>query len=119
MVFAAPRSHILAVAVAAGIGLLVVFPGRVAAQDASYTITLKEHRFVPDVIEIPADKKVALVVKNLDPTPEEFESPQLRREKVVPGGQEITIYLGPLQPGRYEFFGEFNPKTARGHIVVK
>jgi hypothetical protein len=89
------------------------------AQDAPYTLIIKDHMFQPAEIEIPADKKIALIVKNEDPTPEEFESVELRREKVVPGGEQITVYIGPLKPGRYEFFGDFNPTTARGHIVAK
>ena len=89
------------------------------AQDAPYTLILKDHKFQPTEIEIPADKKIMLIVKNQDPTPEEFESIELRREKVVPGGEQITVYIGPLKPGRYEFFGDFNPATARGHIVAK
>ena len=89
------------------------------AQDAPYMLILKVHKFQPMEIEIPADKKITLIVKNQDPTPEEFESIELRREKVVPGGEQITVYVGPLKPGRYEFFGDFNPATARGHIVVK
>lgn len=89
------------------------------AQDGAYTLTIRDHRFAPDEIEIPADRKIALTVKNLDPTPEEFESIELHREKVVTGGQQITVYIGPLRPGRYEFFGDFNPQTARGHLVVK
>src|SRR5215831_19881059 len=89
------------------------------AEDPSYTLTIKDHKFQPTEIEIPAGKKIELTVKNEDPTPEEFESTELRREKVVPGGKQITVYIGPLKPGRYEFFGDFNPKTARGHIVAK
>jgi heme/copper-type cytochrome/quinol oxidase subunit 2 len=89
------------------------------AQDAAYTLIIKDHRFQPTEIEIPADKKITLVVKNEDSTPEEFESIELRREKVVPGGDQITVYIGPLKAGRYEFFGDFNPATARGHIVAK
>jgi len=89
------------------------------AQDAPYTLILKDHKFQPTEIEIPADKKITLIIKNQDPTPEEFESIELRREKVVPGGEQITVYIGPLKPGRYEFFGDFNPATARGHIVAK
>lgn len=89
------------------------------ADDPSFNITIKDHKFEPTELAVPANKKVALVVKNLDPTPEEFESKELRREKVIPGGQEAKIYVGPLKPGRYEFFGEYNPKTARGWLVVK
>jgi heme/copper-type cytochrome/quinol oxidase subunit 2 len=90
-----------------------------AAEEPSYTLVIKDHRFQPTEIEIPAGQKIALLVKNNDMTPEEFESTELRREKVVPGGEQITVYIGPLKPGTYEFFGDFNPKTARGHIIAK
>jgi hypothetical protein len=100
--------------------ILVFGPATYAmAEDSAYTLTIKDHQFQPTEIEIPAGKKIELTVKNEDPTPEEFESTELRREKVVPGGQQITVYIGPLKPGRYEFFGDFNPKTARGHIIAK
>jgi heme/copper-type cytochrome/quinol oxidase subunit 2 len=90
-----------------------------AAQEPAYTLIIKNHQFQPTEIEIPVGQKIALTVKNNDTTPEEFESTELRREKVVAGGEQITVYIGPLKPGKYEFFGDFNPKTARGHIVVK
>jgi Cupredoxin-like domain len=94
-------------------------PPPAQAEEGAYTLTIKDHRFAPTELEIPAGKKITLTVKNLDSTPEEFESLELHREKVVTGGQEITVYIGPLWPGRYEFFGDFNPQTARGHIVAK
>jgi hypothetical protein len=99
--------------------LIFVAGTPVAAQEPTYTLVIKDHKFQPTEIEVPAGQKIALLVKNDDPTPEEFESTELRREKVVPGGKQITVYVGPLKPGRYEFFGDFNPATARGHIVVK
>jgi plastocyanin len=91
----------------------------VAQDEKSYTLTIKDHKFEPARLEVPADTKVKLVIKNLDSTPEEFEMTSPKREKVVKGGQEGTIFVGPFKPGTYEFFGEFNPKTARGQIVVK
>jgi hypothetical protein len=101
--------------------LALIFGNAASAmsQGAPYTLTIKDHMFQPTEVEIPAGKKIELIVKNEDPTPEEFESSELRREKVVPAGQQITVYIGPLKAGRYEFFGDFNPKTARGHIVAK
>ncbi|MBX6369285.1 MAG: cupredoxin domain-containing protein [Rhodospirillales bacterium] len=89
------------------------------ADESTFSITIKDHKFEPAELTIPANKKVTLVVKNDDRTMEEFESKELRREKVIPGGQEAKIHVGPLKPGRYEFFGEFNPKTARGWLVAK
>jgi plastocyanin len=90
-----------------------------AAEEPSFSLLIQDHKFQPTELEIPAGKKVAVVVKNNDPTPEEFESTHLKREKVIPGGQTATVYIGPLKPGKYEFFGDFNPSTARGHIIVK
>jgi hypothetical protein len=101
------------------LALILATGANAAAQEQTYTLVIKDHRFQPVEIEVPAGQKIALIVKNDDPTPEEFESHQLKREKVIPGGQQVTVSIGPLKPGRYEFFGDFNPKTARGYIVVK
>jgi hypothetical protein len=68
---------------------------------------------------VPAGQKIKLVVENQDPTPEEFESYTLNREKVVPGNGQITVLVGPLKPGKYEFFGEFNQDTAQGTLVAE
>jgi hypothetical protein len=89
------------------------------AEEPTYTLVIKDHKFQPAEIEVPANQKIALIVRNEDPTPEEFESTELRREKVVSGGQQITVYIGPVKAGRYEFFGDFNPTTARGHLIAK
>lgn len=107
------RSALLPLAVVLALG------ANAGAQESTYSLVIKDHKFQPTEIEVPAGQKIALLVKNDDPTPEEFESTELRREKVVAGGEQITVYIGPLKPGRYEFFGDFNPKTARGHIVAK
>ena len=109
-----PRPALLPLALILAIGTAAA-----AAEDPPYTLTIKDHKFQPTQIEIPAGKKIALIVKNNDPTPEEFESTELRREKVVAGGDQIIVYIGPLKPGKYEFFGDFNPTTARGHIIAK
>jgi len=84
----------------------------------SFAITLKDHQFVPSEVQIPAGVKVKLVVRNDNPTTSEFESTQFHREKVVTPGQEIIVFVGPLDPGRYEFFDDFHPQT-RGHLIVK
>jgi hypothetical protein len=70
-------------------------------------------------LKVPANTKVKLLVENQDATPEEFESHDLNREKVIQGGSRATIYVGPLQPGRYRFFGEFHEATAQGAIIAE
>ncbi len=89
-----------------------------AAED-SYGLTIKDHIFIPDTLEVPANARVKLVVKNEDATPEEFDSDNLHREKVVPAGAEAIIYIGPLKPGTYEFKGEYHQDTAKGRVVAK
>jgi plastocyanin len=89
------------------------------AQDAEFSVAIKDHKFTPDRIEIPAGKKVKLVVDNQDPTPEEFESHSMKIEKVIPGKSKATIFVGPLKAGEYKFVGEFNEKTAKGVVVAR
>ncbi|QAB16243.1 cupredoxin domain-containing protein [Hydrogenovibrio thermophilus] len=84
-----------------------------------YEITIKDHRFLPAEITIEAGKKVLLIVHNQDATAEEFESYSLNREKLIRGQTKAKIFIGPLKPGKYPFFGEFFHKTAQGTIVVK
>ena len=90
-----------------------------AADVPTFTIDIRDHLFYPAELVIPADTKVKLIVSNLDATPEEFESYELNREKVIMGGAKATIFIGPLEPGVYPFFGEFNPKTAQGTVRVE
>lgn len=91
----------------------------VHAADPSYTLTIKNHVFEPAELQVPAGQKLRLVVKNTDPTPEEFDSADLKREKVIPGRSEATIMIGPLKPGTYKFVGEFHESTAKGVLVAK
>lgn len=81
-------------------------------------VHIRNHVFEPDVVVIPPDTKVRLLVINDDSTPEEFESYELNREKVIAGGRKAVIFVGPLPSGDYPFFGEFNPKTAQGIVRV-
>ncbi len=99
--------------------LFIGFSSWVAAERPVYEVSIQDHRFLPDTVEIPAGTRIKLLVKNLDPTPEEFESHELNREKIIPGNSEAKIFLGPLDPGEYSFFGEFNEATAQGKIIVK
>ena len=89
------------------------------AADDEFRLVIENHKFDPAELTVPAGKKIKLIVRNLDSTPEEFESVKLNREKVIPGGGEIVLFLGPLQPGTYDFFGEFHADTAKGEIIVK
>lgn len=102
------------------LGLLAAIafvPGTAGAQ--SYTISIKDHRFTPTEIKIPADKRVEVTVVNEDATAEEFESKPMKVEKVIPGKSKGVVRIGPLKPGRYNFVGEFHESTAKGTVIVE
>jgi plastocyanin len=84
-----------------------------------YEIEIREHLFYPAELRVPAGQKIKLHVINQDGTPEEFESFELNREKVIMGKRKATIFIGPLRPGKYPYFGEFHPETAQGVIIAE
>ena len=89
------------------------------ADDAAFRLTIRNHRFEPAELVVPAGQKIKLEIDNQDATPEEFESHELNREKVVPAKATVAIFVGPLKPGRYPFFGDFNKGTAKGVLIAK
>ena len=103
--------------IAALYGLLAV--GAAGADDPSFKLTLRDHRFEPAELMVPTGQKIKLEVENQDATPEEFESYELNREKVVPAKATVVIFVGPLKPGRYLFFGDFNKDSAKGVLIAK
>ena len=90
-----------------------------AVAEEIYLIVIKDHRMNPAELQVPAGQKIKLTVDNQDATPEEFESHLLNREKIIPGNSKATIFIGPLKPGTYEYFGDFNQATAQGKIIAK
>ena len=99
--------------------LLAALPVGALAADREVALSIKNHRFDPAEIRVPAGEKIKLMVHNQDATAEEFESHKLNREKIIPGNGKATIFIGPLSPGRYPFFGEFNEKTAQGVVIAE
>jgi plastocyanin len=99
-------------------GFLLV-AGALHAQEADVRIVIRDHKFEPSEITVPAGKKLRLVIDNQDATAEEFESYELNREKVVPAKGQVTLFVGPLKPGRYPFFGDFHKETAKGVLIAQ
>ena len=90
-----------------------------ASEPPEIRLVIRDHRFAPAELKVPANTKIRLIVVNQDTTPEEFESHELNREKVVTGGGTIPVYVGPLKPGRYPFFGDFHADTAQGALIAE
>ena len=99
-------------------GLLLAFSFSMPANAENYVLTIKDNQFSPSELVVPAGQKIKLVVKNADPTPAEFESTDLNREKLVTGGNKIIIYIGPLDAGTYSYFNDFHRET-KGTIVAR
>ena len=100
------------------VALMLALPAAAQQKEASVSISVKNHRFVPTEIRAPANVPITLRVKNLDATPMEFESVSLRVEKVVTANGEGVIRIRPLAPGRYNFFDDFHQETT-GVLVVQ
>jgi hypothetical protein len=103
--------------------ILVLFCGLFSfnawAELQEYKIVIKDHKFTPQNLDIPAGQKVKLIVENQDKTIEEFESHDLNREKIIGAGKSVNVYVGPLKAGTYKYFGEFNQDTAQGTLTAK
>ena len=84
-----------------------------------FNLVIRNHKFEPQELRVPAGKRVSIYVANEDATPEEFESATLKVEKIVPGKSKGLVRIGPLAPGRYEFIGEFNADTAKGVVIAE
>jgi plastocyanin len=102
----------------AGLALgLALSPLQASAQN--FTITIKDHKFSPSELKVPAGKRITVTVSNEDATPEEFESRELKVEKVIPGNSKGIVRFGPLAKGRYPFFGEYHEDTAKGAVIAE
>jgi plastocyanin domain-containing protein len=100
--------------------MITCSPPLAFAEDAKpIVITLQNHLYRPSEIHVPAHQRAILIVKNLDATPEEFESGALQIEKVIPANSEGTVRIRPSEHGHYTFVGEYHEKIARGVIIVE
>ena len=99
---------------------IVQIPVKVVFADfIEVDLIIKDHKFEPEILELPAGEKIRITVHNQDNTIEEFESIDLKREKIVLANSKARVILAPLKPGEYKFFGEFHEETAQGKIIVK
>jgi plastocyanin len=98
---------------------MAIASGGANAAEPELLLVIKNHRFEPAELKVPAGQRVKLVIHNQDSTPEEFESHSLNREKVIPGGAKASLFIGPLKPGRYPFVGEYNEATAVGVVIAE
>lgn len=111
------RLHLVGYVVLAFAGLPLGHSAKGA--EPTVSLTLKDHKFDPAEVTIPANTRVRFMVKNLDATPAEFESDDFKAEKIVPAGKEVAILVGPLKAGTYEFHDEYHEPASKSRLVVK
>src|SRR5256885_3759204 len=99
--------------------VLLAFAAGASADDATLVLELKDHKFQPASPTVPANTRVKVTVKNLDATPAEFESRDFDVEKVIPPNGQITVNIGPLDPGTYDFFDEYHEQESTTQLTVK
>jgi plastocyanin len=106
--------HILALAAVTAVALV----GAARAQGGATTVvlTLKDHRFSPASVTVPAGQTVRIELINQDPAVEEFDSVDLGVERDVTPHGRTSFKIGPLKPGTYSFMGELHADTAQGEI---
>jgi plastocyanin domain-containing protein len=101
------------------LAICLLFAGAAVARADDYVLTIKDHRFTPTEIKVPANQRVMITVINDDATPEEFDSSALKVEKVIAGKSKAVVRIGPLKPGTYAFIGEYNEATAKGIVIAE
>ncbi len=85
----------------------------------TFSVVAKNGRFTPAQLAVPAGKRIKIVIKNEGPGPEEFESADLRIEKVIAAGASSFVVINNLKPGTYHFIGEFHAETAKLEVIAK
>lgn len=86
-----------------GLGLAACL-GAQAADMPTLRLELKDGVLNPARIQAPAGVKFRLEIVNTGKTPVEFESTQLRKEKVLAPGAQSSVVIQPADAGRIQVF---------------
>ncbi|PMS33300.1 Cupredoxin-like domain-containing protein [Trinickia symbiotica] len=84
----------------------------------TFKLEMADGKLNPARIDVPAGKRIKIEIRNTGKGAVEFESVELRKEKVLAPGADSFVVIAPLDPGQYKFFDDFH-QTAQGVIVAK
>lgn len=99
---------------------LLLASGAAGADDMpTFRLLMKDGHFFPETLEVPANTRFRLEVKNEGPGATEFESLELKKELVLAPGVTRNLVFFPMKPGSYKFFDDFHPATGQGRIVAR
>ena len=92
----------------------------VVAEDMpTFRLTLQDDVFTPSELKVPANTAFMLKVLNKEKAGAEIEAKDLKIEKVVAAGGEITMRVKPMKPGRYLLVNEYKEDKAKIFVVVE
>jgi plastocyanin len=90
-----------------------------AADLLTFKLEMADGKFNPARIEVPAGQRIKIEIHNVGKSAAEFESVELRKEKVLAPGAQSFVVIAPLRPGEYKFFDDFHLNMPQGAIVAK
>lgn len=99
--------------------LLALTAGAAAADEPTFRIEFADGAIIPLVLEVPANTRFRIELINRGNTPVEFESVQLRKEKVIGPGNETVMVIRRLDPGSYDFFDDFHLDAPHAVLIAK
>jgi Cupredoxin-like domain len=105
--------------VTAAVMLVAITHHARAEEDPTFRIEFKDGVVNPLRLQVPAKRRFRLELHNLGQTPAEFESRELRKEKVLAPGTSSTLVIRTLDPGEYEFFDDFHLGAPPAVLVAK
>lgn len=106
--------------VTCALALAIVASGAAAAEELpTFRIEAKDGRLQPSELHVPAGRRIKIEIVNLSAEPIEFESLELRKEKVLAPGARSFLVIAPMRPGHYPFFDDFHPEPGRGALIAE
>jgi Cupredoxin-like domain len=84
-----------------------------------FKLVARDGAFEPIRLEVPAGKRFKIEISNEGKGPMEFESRDLKQEKVLAAGAKSSVVINGLKPGSYVFFDDYHPDAPKGEIVAK
>lgn len=102
----------------AALSLVIATPAS-AEELPTFRIEARDGTLTPQELRVPSGRRIKIEIVNSGTEPIEFESLELRKEKVLAPGAASFVVIAPLRPGRYAFFDEFHQDTGQGVLIAE
>jgi hypothetical protein len=114
----APPPHLSRLACAAALACFLLPSSGLTDEDPVFSLTFRDGAIEPLVTVVPVGTRFKLVLKNEGESPVEFESTELRKEKVLGPGVTTFIVIRRLDAGEHVFFDDFHPSAPNAKLVA-